>query len=420
MDEINMDATGNDALEALFEYLVQKRLEKYGIDSNQSEVIAGMYGEEMKDLYGIETDNNATFNPEEITRPISTEADALFDMIFEDNDGGPVPDEIQELGREEMKKDLTELLNFFGDGLNDFFNEVADAPANFFDWLTQDKIQDSDPFNLRHMLLIDLDGNIIPNMNNSFNNAQNFFFPRVDPLVLDLDGDGIETLGINADTHVVFDHDNNGVKTGTGWISADDGLLVLDRNGNGTIDSGRELFGNQTLVNGQTAEDGYAALSAEDTNADGVFDANDANFKNVRVWQDANSDGISQEGELHTLAELGIASIGINSTDTNINTNGNVQSAEGTYTKTDGTTGTTGTTGNLDLAENTFYREFTEKIELSETAKSLAEMSGSGLVRDLREASMLSSSLTSTVQSMQEGYESHDALMTQKLRGQKS
>ena len=247
------------------------------------------------------------------------------------------------------------------------------------------------------------------NTHTNFNDAKNFRWP-VDPLVLDLDGDGIETLGIDANNRVLFDHDNDGVKTGTGWVSADDGLLVLDRNGNGTIDSGRELFGDQTLVNGQTAEDGYAALSAEDTNANGIFDAGDANFDNVRIWQDKNSDGISQADELHTLAEVGIASIGIDSTDTNITTNGNVQSAEGIYTKTDGTTGTT---GNLDLAENTFYREFTEKIELTETAKSLAEMQGSGMVRDLREASTISTSLTSTLQGMQKDYKTHDEMMTQ-------
>ena len=66
--------------------------------------------------------------------------------------------------------------------------------------------------------------------------------PRRDPLAIDLDGDGIETVGISATGNaILFDHDANGVKTGTGWVAADDAWLVLDRDGNGSIDSGREL-----------------------------------------------------------------------------------------------------------------------------------------------------------------------------------
>ncbi|MDD3597209.1 hypothetical protein [Sulfuricurvum sp.] len=144
-------------------------------------------------------------------------------------------------------------------------------------------------------------------VNDFWHAFKNWVAPRRDPLVLDLDGDGIETLGVNATTHVVFDYDGDGVKTGTGWIKGDDGFVVLDRNGNGTIDNGGELFGDQTLVNGVKAADGFAALSAEDTNKNGKFDAGDTNFTNVRIWQEevncearettlgcTNSDGIRQ------------------------------------------------------------------------------------------------------------------------------
>jgi hypothetical protein len=188
-----------------------------------------------------------------------------------------------------------------------------------------------------------------PDVNSLWHAFKNWVAPRRDPLVLDLDGDGIETLGVNATTHVVFDYDGDGVKTGTGWIKGDDGFVVLDRNGNGTIDNGGELFGDQTLVNGVKAADGFAALSAEDTNKNGKFDAGDTNFTKVRIWQDTNADGISQAGELHTLNELGVTSINLTSTTSNTVSKevncvaretalgcGNVQIAAGTYTKTNG------------------------------------------------------------------------------------
>lgn len=78
-------------------------------------------------------------------------------------------------------------------------------------------------------------------------------FNTASPLVLDLDGDGVETIGtVNG---VYFDHDNNGFAEDTGWIGKDDGLLVRDINGNGQIDNGTELFGNNSvLASGKKAE----------------------------------------------------------------------------------------------------------------------------------------------------------------------
>jgi Ca2+-binding RTX toxin-like protein len=90
-------------------------------------------------------------------------------------------------------------------------------------------------------------------------------------------------------------------------LKGDDAWLVLDRNGNGSIDSGRELFGVDTLVTNtdgttRNATSGLDALRSLDSSGDGLFDAHDAMFGSVRLWQDLNGDGISQSNELSTLA----------------------------------------------------------------------------------------------------------------------
>ena len=230
--------------------------------------------------------------------------------------------------------------------------------------------------------------------NHWWNQAKSWELPRRDPLALDLDGDGIETRG--ADGQVVFDHNGDGVKTGTGWLRPDDGWLVLDRNSNGTIDNGGELFGVDTVkADGTKATDGFDALSDLDSNDDGVFDAKDTRFADVRVWRDLNQDGVSQSSELSTLAANNIRSISLNKTSTTIHLgNGNAQTATATFTRTDDTTGTA---ANLGLVSNTFYRKFTNRVTLTDNAKKLPEVSGSGRVRNLREAMSGSSSLTTLV-----------------------
>ena len=154
---------------------------------------------------------------------------------------------------------------------------------------------------------------IDPTKPNSFLSSKSWRPVPSDPFVLDLDGDGIET--INVTSGILFDHNADGVKIGTGWVKSDDGLLVRDLNANGAIDSGRELFGDQTLLaNGQIAANGFSALRDLDSNADGVIDASDAAFGELKVWRDLNQDGISQADELQTLGEAGISSIGLTST----------------------------------------------------------------------------------------------------------
>ncbi len=230
--------------------------------------------------------------------------------------------------------------------------------------------------------------NSIPhkNVTEDYNRAKNWR-PRRDPLAIDLDGDGIET--VSAEFGIRFDHDGDGIKFGSGWVAGDDGLLVLDRNANGLIDSGAELFGIDTVLgNGQKATDGFQALAELDSNSDGVIDAGDAAFQDLKVWRDVNQDGVSQASELFSLAEIGIRSFNLTKTVVTENLgDGNQVLATGVYTRDDGSMASF---VNLDLEEDRFNSEFVESIAVSAEVLALPQMRGMGLVRNLSEAAMLS------------------------------
>lgn len=217
---------------------------------------------------------------------------------------------------------------------------------------------------------------------NLFSQALGWVQPR-DPLVLDIDGDGIEISVNNA--KVLFDHNADGIKTGTQWVNSDDGMLVRDINANGSIDSGRELFGDQTLLsNGSLAANGFSALADLDINGDGLFDANDAAYTELRVWRDLNQNGVSDEGELQSLVDAGITSInlGANSTGTSSYTR-TITAADG------GISSVTRTVQNVNFQTNNFYSEFTSSPEVTEAAADLPQIQGAGMVRGMREAMSL-------------------------------
>ena len=129
-------------------------------------------------------------------------------------------------------------------------------------------------------------------------------YPINTPIVFDLNGDGI-SLTSAGDSRAYFDIDGDGFRELTQWIAPEDGLLALDASGNGCIDDRSELFGDTDGF-----ADGYEKLRIYDENADGVIDQGDAVYSILRVWQDADGDGYTDEGELKSLSELGIASIG--------------------------------------------------------------------------------------------------------------
>ena len=245
--------------------------------------------------------------------------------------------------------------------------------------------------------------------NRDWQRAQNFVNRR-DPLVLDLDGDGIELIG--ASGAVLFDHNADNIKTGTGWARPDDGFLVRDLNGNGTIDTGRELFGVDTFKNnGGLATDGFDALRELDSNNDGVITNADTAFNELKVWRDLDQNGISTVNELFTLDQLNITSINTNGTATGPQAgqliNNNRVALSTTFTQN----GQTRTVGAIDLEANSFFTQFpTEVVDttgnpvaITAQAQGLPQMNGAGMVRDMRAAASLNAGFAAALTSFAAG-----------------
>ncbi|MGE5516692.1 MAG: hypothetical protein ACM31D_12810, partial [Bacteroidota bacterium] len=148
----------------------------------------------------------------------------------------------------------------------------------------------------------------------------------IGPLVLNLLGDTVSTLS-RRDKLVSFDGNADGIAEQTGWIAPDEGFLVIDNNHDASIGDGAELVG------------GFADLIAFDSNHDGKVNSQDDAWKDLKVWVDKNIDGHSQRNELYSLAQLGITSVDVASTDTGRYDNGNIVTAQGSFTFADGQQG---------------------------------------------------------------------------------
>jgi Ca2+-binding RTX toxin-like protein len=214
-----------------------------------------------------------------------------------------------------------------------------------------------------------------------------------DPLVLDLDGNGIPLTG-RASSGVAFDINNNKFATPVGWVDANDGILARDLNGNGSIDDDSEVFGGPQAA-------GFAQLATLDGNHDGKVDASDNaladfngdgtvdasdTFDSLKVWVDANEDGVTDAGELHALADYDIVSIAVGSTPSTLTDSGNDIVATGTFQRADGSTGMV---GEVQLDTDNHNTRWTGDSSVSAAAASRPDLKGFGTLTDLHVAMTL-------------------------------
>jgi hypothetical protein len=180
-------------------------------------------------------------------------------------------------------------------------------------------------------------GQISPASILTFRNARVGLLSTV---IIDLDGDGAE-LRDRKKSHAMFDMDGDGVVDDTGWAWRDDALLVIDRNGDGKITDASEL---SLLSEKPGARSGFDALSALDSNKDGKISTDDTRFGELKIWHDSNDNGVTDDGELKTLAEVGIASIGLteHGLDASAKPGKNLMLGTASFTRADGRTGTVG------------------------------------------------------------------------------
>jgi hypothetical protein len=157
------------------------------------------------------------------------------------------------------------------------------------------------------------------------------------PIVLDLDGNGVSLVNLK-DSKARVDMDGDGIADRTGWFSRGDGVLVYDRNGDGTVTDATELSFIDEKPGALSDLEGLRTL---DSNGDGLISANDSGYGKLLVWTDPNGNGKANPSEIKSLAQLGISAINLAGTPTNRSwANGdNVIINTGEFLRSDGSTG---------------------------------------------------------------------------------
>ncbi|MCP3447326.1 calcium-binding protein [Bradyrhizobium sp. CCGUVB14] len=235
----------------------------------------------------------------------------------------------------------------------------------------------------------DLPNGGIPSINSYLMNASDWFSRvHTDPLVLDLStgATGVELTSLAASS-AYFDLDNSGFAVHTGWVGPTTGLLVRDNNNNGIVDNITELFGNSSI-------DGFTALKALDSNNDNKITSADSGWSSLKVWVDANGDGVTDSGELQSLSALDITEIALNTSETSQEVNGNLIGAVATFKRSDDSTGQV---AEAFFDNNQMDSTFAGSYDLDPEVLLLPNLRGYGTVPDLYIAMSMDSTLKGMV-----------------------
>jgi Ca2+-binding RTX toxin-like protein len=287
------------------------------------------------------------------------------------------------------KAKLEDMLgDFTGNGaVTGFLDDLMDMPQNAHTLL--------DNFGLALDHPSDLLSSILPGF---FGDNRDHFHDgksEASPLVIDLSSGhtGITLTEFDASTTTTFfDIEGTGFATQTAWTSGDTGFLVRDLNSNGLIDNVNEMFGSPTV-------DGFAKLAALDSNHDLKIDSLDSAWSSLQVWVDANGDGITQSGELHSLSSLNISSIDLAGVAPSTSTiDGNPISHTSTVTFSSGATAAIGDAWFVHDSANSHY---TGDFTLDPATLFLPDLRGYGTMPDLT----TSMSQDSTLKGMVEDFE---------------
>jgi Ca2+-binding RTX toxin-like protein len=218
--------------------------------------------------------------------------------------------------------------------------------------------------------------------------------PRLhDPLVLDLTGAGLQLTPLKG-SPAHFDFTGSGFASQTGWIGSGQGLLIRNRSTIGSSITSNDLLG---AIN----DDGFADLATLDSNADGVIDAGDSSYSQIGVWVDQDGDGSLDAGELKSLADLNITSISLATTPSALNVNGNLVVAQGSFV-VGADSSHPSTMAEVNFSTSTVQTVYSPPAGFvyAPDALTLPELSGYGVMPNLRVSMSLDTSLLSEAQTL--------------------
>ncbi|MEM7701534.1 MAG: calcium-binding protein [Pseudomonadota bacterium] len=187
------------------------------------------------------------------------------------------------------------------------------------------------------------------------------------------------------DASVFFDFAADGFAERTGWIGSGEAFLAIDHNGDGIINDGTELFGNDIT-------DGFDVLVQYDTNTDGLIDINDAQFGDLLLWTDANLDGVSTSDELQSLSDAGLVSLSLTTTPVEAFNQGNWVANQSSVEFSDGSTAVSQTVYFNTRPSDSVY-QVPENFQYHEDSFFLPELKGFGNLPDLAVALTLDSAI---------------------------